>query len=133
MKTNAEFERDFRPLGDPERKPTTRLRGVIVDRSEKGAALTPEELRKAADLRAEDEPIYLAAEDMPQPPPEPEEVKAPTVEQVARMAAEMVLEIQKNSPAIAEERAPRVRVVEKTVVRDASNRIEKVIERHIEE
>ena len=107
---------------------------MIVERSAKDRELTREELAKVAALRQDDGPIYLSAEDMPQPPPKPEEVKAPTVEQIARRAAEMVLEIQKHAPGIAEERpVAKVRVVEKTVLRDASNRIEKVIERTVEE
>ena len=105
---------------------------VIVTSSAGNVALDAEEVEMLAS-RA-DEPIYLSTEDMPQPPPKPEEVKAPTVEQVARRAAEMVLEIQRSSPALAEDqRIAKVRVVEKTVFRDASNRIEKVIERTVEE
>jgi hypothetical protein len=102
---------------------------VYRDEAARHAALTELERRdleqKAA--LAADEPIYLTSEDVTKPDPARKE---PTIEAIARKAAELVLEIQKNSPSIVEDAPPpaKPRKVRKTVIRDENNRISEVIE-----
>jgi len=104
---------------------------VVVYRDEAARNAVLSELeRRALEQKAalaSDTPIYLTSEDVTKPDPARRE---PTIEEIARKAAELVLEIQRRSPSVAEEQpAPaKPRRVRKTVVRDANNRISEVIE-----
>jgi hypothetical protein len=75
--------------------------------------------------KAEDEPIYLTAEDMPKVEPVP---APPTLEQIARRAAEIVVEMQALKIAEDQPAPVKPRKVRKTVIRDANNRIAEVLE-----
>ena len=77
-----------------------------------------------------DEPLYLGPEDItaaPAPPP-------PTLDEVARRAAQIVLEIQSNAPQVASPTPRRKRIlIDKDVERDENNRIKRIRETHEEQ
>ncbi len=89
----------------------------------------------SAELRAaeRDEPLYLGPGDVA-PPPAPGPLPAPpTLDEVARRAAQIVLEIQAAAPRVAEDAPapPKPRRIRKIVIRDENNRIKEVVEEEI--
>lgn len=100
---------------------------IIVSRPDESSPLDQVELNRLVP----DEPLALAQADMTEPAPPPP--TPPTLEEIARRAAQLVLEIQASTPRVAEDLPcpPAPRRVRKTVVRDENNRISEVIEEDI--
>lgn len=97
---------------------------ILVGAADANVPLTAADLG----LLERDEPLFLEPSDMIAPPPPP---LAPTLDEVARRAAQFVVEIQATAPRVAEDALSplRSRRIRKTVIRDpVTHRITEVIE-----
>jgi hypothetical protein len=95
---------------------------ILVGAADTNVPLTAADLG----LLERDEPLYLGPGEMTAPPPLP---PAPTLDEVARRAAQLVVEIQAAAPRAAKDAPLKSRRIRKTVVRDpVTHRITEVIE-----